>query len=127
MVVSDDRIIMTGFVQGDELEELFSNCYLYCLPSDVEGMPLSLLEAMSYGRNCLISDIPENTDICEAYTTIFLKGNVNSLKEKLEACLNDKIKYKPDDISNFICNKYDWNNIVDRIMEIYKKTKTYYN
>ncbi len=44
----DERIIFTGFVQGRVLEELYSNSYLYCLPSDLEGMPLSLLEAMSY-------------------------------------------------------------------------------
>ena len=49
------NIIITGFVQGEELEELYSNCYIYCLPSDIEGMPISLLEAMSYGKNCLIS------------------------------------------------------------------------
>lgn len=48
MASEDKRIIMTGFVQGEELEELYSNCCLYCLPSDIEGMPLSLLEAMSY-------------------------------------------------------------------------------
>ena len=48
----DNRIIMTGFVSGTILEELYSNAYLYVLPSDVEGMPIGLLEAMSYG-NCL--------------------------------------------------------------------------
>ena len=46
----DDRIIFTGFVEGQMLEELYSNSYIYTLPSDLEGMPLSLLEAMSYGN-----------------------------------------------------------------------------
>ena len=55
------NIIMTGFVQGEELDELYSNCNIYCLPSDVEGMPISLLEAMSYGCRCLVSNIEENT------------------------------------------------------------------
>ena len=53
----DERILFTGFVQGQELEELYSNAYIYTLPSDLEGMPLSLLEAMSYGNCCLVSDI----------------------------------------------------------------------
>ena len=53
------RIIFTGFVQGQMLEELYSNAYIYTLPSDLEGMPLSLLEAMSYGNCCLVSDIQE--------------------------------------------------------------------
>ncbi len=54
----DDRILFTGFVQGAMLGELYSNAYIYTLPSDLEGMPLSLLEAMSYGNCCLVSDIP---------------------------------------------------------------------
>lgn len=51
------------------------------MPSDIEGMPLSLLEAMSYGRKCLISDIPENTTVCEKYAITFKKGNVSNLKK----------------------------------------------
>ena len=47
MAKDDDRIIFTGFVQGRLLDELYSNAYIYSLPSDLEGMPLSLLEAMS--------------------------------------------------------------------------------
>ena len=47
---NDERIIFTGFVQGSLLDELYSNAYIYTLPSDLEGMPLSLLEAMSYGK-----------------------------------------------------------------------------
>lgn len=59
----DQRILLTGFVQGELLEELYSNAYIYVLPSDVEGMPISLLEAMSYGNCCLISDIAENMEV----------------------------------------------------------------
>lgn len=59
----DKRILFTGFVQGQELEELYSNAYVYVLPSDLEGMPLSLLEAMSYGNCCIVSDIDECVDV----------------------------------------------------------------
>lgn len=61
--LQDKRILLTGFVQGELLEELYSNAYIYVLPSDVEGMPISLLEAMSYGNCCLVSDIPENMEV----------------------------------------------------------------
>lgn len=61
----DERIIFTGFVQGQELEELYSNAYIYTLPSDLEGMPLSLLEAMSYGNCCIVSNISECTEVVE--------------------------------------------------------------
>lgn len=47
------------------LDELYSNAYIYTLPSDLEGMPLSLLEAMSYGNCCLVSDIPECVEVVE--------------------------------------------------------------
>lgn len=70
---ADDRIIFTGFVQGQLLDELYSNAYTYTLPSDLEGMPLSLLEAMSYGNCCVVSDIPECTEVVEDKALI-LKG-----------------------------------------------------
>lgn len=63
MAEQDDRIVFTGFVQGQLLQELYSNAYVYVLPSDLEGMPLSLLEAMSYGNCCLTSDIKECTEV----------------------------------------------------------------
>ena len=72
----DDRILFTGFVQGAMLDELYSNAYIYTLPSDLEGMPLSLLEAMSYGNCCLVSDIPECAEVVEDKALIFKKSNV---------------------------------------------------
>ena len=115
----DDRIIMTGFVQGEELNELFSNCLLYCLPSDVEGMPISLLEAMSYGRNCLVSDIEENVQVTGKYAETFEKGNIQDLKEKLEKCLKVKNDYESKEISNYILNKYNWNRVTKKTEKLY--------
>ena len=68
MAKGDDRIIFTGFVQGKLLDELYSNAYIYSLPSDLEGMPLSLLEAMSYGNCCLVSNIDECASVAVSYT-----------------------------------------------------------
>ena len=83
----DDRILFTGFVQGAMLDELYSNAYIYTLPSDLEGMPLSLLEAMSYGNCCLVSDIPECAEVVEDKALIFKKSDVEDLQEKLQdAC-----------------------------------------
>lgn len=120
MASEDDRIIMTGFVQGDVLEELFSNAYLYCLPSDVEGMPISLLEAMSYGCNCLVSDIEENTQVVNEWAKIFKKGNIDDLKIKLEEALKEKDRQKSKDISDYILNKYNWNKVVEDTEKLYK-------
>lgn len=118
---SDERIIFTGFVQGTELEELYSNAYLYCLPSDLEGMPLSLLEAMSYGNCCLVSDIDECASVIENKGIVFKKSDVEDLKEKLQmVCNNEKMvkKYKKE-ASEFICKKYNWDDVVERTLELY--------
>lgn len=73
MANEDQRIIFTGFIDGEILEELYSNAYVYVLPSDLEGMPLSLLEAMSYGNCCLVSNISECKDVVEDKAVIFEK------------------------------------------------------
>ena len=120
-VKDNPNIILTGFVQGKELEELFSNCYMYCLPSDVEGMPISLLEAMSYGRNCLISDIEENIQVVGDFATTFMKGNVDDLVNNLNKMLDGKGIMNAEDISKYVLHKYNWNDIVNRTEELYKK------
>ena len=117
----DDRIIMTGFVQGEELEELFSNTYLYCLPSDVEGMPISLLEAMSYGKNCLVSDIEENVQVCGEYGTTFKKSNLDDLTHKLNLCLEGNNRFDSETISDYILDKYNWNDVVEKTERLYRK------
>ena len=117
----DSRIIMTGFVQGDELQELYSNCYLYCLPSDIEGMPLSLLEAMSYGKNCLTSDISENKEVVENMAITFKRSNVDDLKVQLEKCLKDNNRKNEEDIANFVIKKFNWDESIDKVAELYRK------
>jgi hypothetical protein len=119
-VKKNKNIIMTGFVQGDELEELFSNTFLYCLPSHIEGMPISLLEAMSYGRNVLVSDIEENTQVIGKYGTSFKKGNIDDLAKKLQDSLNEKNRKNSKDIENYILKKYNWNVIINKTIDIYK-------
>ena len=119
-IKDDKRIIMTGFVQGKELEELFSNCFLYCLPSDVEGMPISLLEALSYKKTCLVSDIKENKEVIKKAGYTFKKGNSDSLRIRLKEILKDNKKIDPNRIDN-ILQIHDWDNIVLETYKLYKK------
>ncbi len=118
MASEDNRIIMTGFVQGQELEELFSNCYLYCLPSDVEGMPLSLLEAMSYGCTCLVSNIEENVQVIGEYAKTFKKSSIKDLKKILFNMLNTE-RRKKEEISNYVLKKYNWDLIIEETEKLY--------
>lgn len=118
----DKRIIFTGFVQGQILEELYSNAYIYTLPSDLEGMPLSLLEAMSYGNCCLVSDIPECTEVVEDNALIFKKSDVRDLRDNLQDAFNhpEKVMKLKKISANFICKKYNWDNVVEETIKLYK-------
>ena len=119
----DNRIVFTGFVQGQMLEELYSNAYLYTLPSDLEGMPLSLLEAMSYGDCCITSDIAECAEVVEDKALLFKKSDVIDLKEKLQyACDNpDEVKKLKDGAADFICSKYNWDDVVEQTLKLYHR------
>lgn len=123
------KAIMTGFVQGEELEELYSNASLYILPSEIEGMPLSLLEAMSYGNLCLTSDIPENTDVTQEHGVAFTTGDVDALSEKIvELCTNMAVlrkeeKYKSERIRQYILVRYNWDAVVTQTLACYTGTR----
>lgn len=119
----DDRILFTGAVKGRILEELYSNSYLYVLPSNLEGMPLSLLEAMSYGNCVLTSDIPECKEVIENKGLTFKVGNIEDLKSKLYLLLNNQqLVYRlKKESKNYILNKYNWNKITDKTLEVYRE------
>lgn len=120
----DPRILFTGFVQGRILEELYSNAWLYVLPSDVEGMPLSLLEAMSYGNCCLVSDIAECAEVVEDKALLFRKADVKDLAEKLQqACdQTETVRDLKRQAAAFICKKYDWDDVTARTVKLYTET-----
>ena len=121
MSQEDSRIVMTGFVQGEILEELYSNSYIFVLPSDVEGMAVSLLEAMSYGNCCLVSDIDENMEVVQDKACSFQKGNVEDLKRKLEELLTrpDIVEKYRKESADYICGRFNWDDVVDRTICLY--------
>jgi glycosyltransferase involved in cell wall biosynthesis len=128
MAKEDSRILFTGFVQGQMLEELYSNAYVYTLPSDLEGMPLSLLEAMSYGNCCLTSDIAECAEVVEDKAVTFEKGNTHELKNQLQRLCDDQVlvkKYKGE-AADFICKKYSWDDVVEQTLSLYRGEKWRY-
>ncbi len=123
LAAGDDRILFTGFVQGKLRDELYSNAYVYTLPSDLEGMPLSLLEAMSYGNCCLVSDIPECAEVVEDKAVLFRKSNVDDLRQKLQTLCDQPetaSQYKAN-AAQFILNKYGWDDVVDKTLALYRR------
>lgn len=122
MAQGDDRILFTGFVQGRLLEELYSNAYVYTLPSDLEGMPLSLLEAMSYGNCCLVSDIPECADVVADKGVVFRHSNVEALREKLQYLCDhgDCVGSLKACAADYICEMYSWDTVVEETLKLYR-------
>lgn len=121
MAKGDSRILLAGFVQGRVLEELLANCSIYVLPSDVEGMSISLLEALSYGVRCLVSDIDENTDTAAGYADCFPRGNIPLLQKSLEELLEQEegVHDSAGQIE-FVRRHYSWDSSVKKLLSVYE-------
>ena len=123
MAGDDHSIIFTGFQQGLVAEELYSNAYLYVLPSDLEGMPLTLLEAMNYGCCCVTSDIGECADVMDGCGFTFPRGNVDALRETLQDLCDhpEKAEAHRDEARKVVSSKYTWQDITAQTDELYRK------
>ena len=119
----DPRIVFTGFVQGRILEELYSNAWIYVLPSELEGMPLSLLEAMSYGNCCVVSDIPACTEVVGDCGFSFPKADPQALARLLQALHadNDAVTGMGQRAQSHVLQTYSWEKTVDATLNLYRK------
>jgi glycosyltransferase involved in cell wall biosynthesis len=117
----NQNIIFPGFVQGELLEELFSNASIYVLPSEIEGLPISLLEAMSYGCCCIVSDIPENKEALGDCGFLFKSKDVQDLRRCLENLLGSKeiIDSKKESARQRVLNNYTWDSIAQDFEDLY--------
>ena len=121
LAASDPRIIFTDFVQGDDLLELFSNCSFYCLPSYLEGMPISLLEALSFGNCCLSSNIPECAEVLGEWGCQFRCGDGDDLQEKLQMlCDNpERIAECRHQVASHFTH-LTWDQVADKTLALYR-------
>lgn len=117
----DPRILFTGFVTGEPLAELFSHAYLFCLPSTLEGLPIALLEAMSYGNCCVGSDIPENREALEDWGYTFRNRDTNDLRQTLQnliLCPERVVRVKEMARKHALTN-YSWDSVTDQMEALY--------
>ena len=114
----ENGVVLTGFIKGRRLHSLLTHCLCYCLPSSHEGLPIALLEAMSYGVKVIVSNIPANKEVGLPDSDYFPVGNVEALAEKLR-----EVMAKPIEHVNYDMRKYDWEKIADQVVEIYKNYK----
>lgn len=120
---NDPRILFPGFLTGRPMEELFSNAYLFCLPSTLEGLPVALLDAMNYGNCCLSSDIPENREALEDYGYTFRNRDVEDLKKALNELVHDSVKVetKKEAALEHVRRTYSWDRVTDQMESLYRE------
>ena len=115
-----DDVVFTGFATGALKEELLSNALCFVQPSTIEGMPLSLLEAMGYARMILASDIQENKDVLGGHGWNFKSGTPGDLSKKLlDICRlpHEVIKEEGQSAHEFGMKTYNWDRITDDVEE----------
>lgn len=119
MAREDDRVIFAGAVEGRLLAELYGSAYLYVLPSDVEGMPLTLLEALGCGCCCVVSDIPECTEVTGDCAVVFPKGNVGELTACLQRLCGDAALVADYREKALSCSLPDWDKVTKMTLQVY--------
>ncbi len=117
------NIVFTGLRSGQELAQLISHAKLMVHPSDNEGMPLAVMEGMSYGLPVLLSDIPEHQELIKDKNFLFEHGNIQSLTKKLSEilCKNpEELHNEGQKNKKLMQREYNWENIVKRIINVYQ-------
>lgn len=137
----DPRIVFPGYVYGEALDELYTHAYLYLQPSDLEGLSIALLEALSFGAAVLASDIPENLEVLSEENTppekwyartsgegppvgfVHRKGDIAHLKEMIESLLEDPaaVDVMRTKGRAWLRERYDWDRIADETAVIYRE------
>lgn len=118
---NNSKIVLTGYITGDDLHQVFSHAGMFVLPSYHEGLPISLLEALSYGIPPLVSDIPANLEVKLEQRHYFRCGDTEELARKLREFAESDVDPKQKSrLRAFVREKYDWDAIADQTGDVYK-------
>ena len=128
-LAKDNNVILTGFIKGERLNQILTNAALFVLPSSHEGLPISLLEAMSYNIDVLVSDIPANTLDVLKKSDFFKVNDIDSLKKALETKIHNSEHLTHRE---YELGEYDWDRIAEQTLKVYesvvkKYTQTIYD
>lgn len=116
-----DRVIFTGDVFGDDLEALYAHCVVYVLASRVEGLPITVCEAMAHARPLVLSDIPENVEVGGDAARYFSCGDVNGLMQTMDDLIGDEgARAELGTIGRRRCETvYNWDLVTDQVEACY--------
>ena len=114
-LAGEHGVVMTGFVKGDKLHALLTHARCFVLPSSHEGLPIALLEAMSYGLPVIVSDIAANVEMGLAADSYFPLGDVQALRRKIQDNINKEVSHEQYDLT-----KYGWDRIADQVSRVYQ-------
>ena len=119
---ASDRIRFLGRVSGRLLEELYSHAYAFVQPSDLEGLSIAVLEALSFGRCVLASDIPQNLEGLGGHGYTFEAGNVDDLAARLEWLLANPAAVEQEfaGARQYVAASYNWDRTVDVFEGVYE-------
>lgn len=115
------NVLCTGFQSGLALRELFAHAHLFVLPSSHEGMPIALLEALSYGLPVIASDISANVEIELPEEHYFPMGDVSALSAKIrDFAVRPLTAEERETRRVWVAQRYDWRDIAQRTLAIYQ-------
>jgi glycosyltransferase involved in cell wall biosynthesis len=114
--------VLTGYLTGAPLHQIYSHAGAFVLPSSHEGLPIAMLEALSYGLPVLASDIPANLEVGLERSCYFPLGNIDAMAAQLT-----RLARSPQDSEarqarrNWVLQKYNWDDIALRTMDVYRR------
>lgn len=111
---AENGVILPGIVKGAKLAELYANAALFVLPSSHEGLPITLLEAMSFHRKVLASDIPANLAVGLPQENYFRLNDLDDMINHIRMLLDNGTESRSYDLS-----KYNWDNIASETEAVY--------
>lgn len=120
---NNSKVVLTGFIQGNNLNEIYSHTGLFVLPSYHEGLPIALLEALGYGLSVLASDIVPNKEVGLDENRYFQVGNEEMLAKKLDHWISKGVLSSEEQARQVetVRQKYNWDNIADQTRQVYEK------
>jgi len=121
LAASTPGVVLTGFIGGEKLKAVYQHAGIFVLPSSHEGLPIALLEALSFGLRCIASDIPANVAVGLDESAYFRLGDVDQLAARLRRLAErDTSADERDRQRSWVANRFNWDAIADQTIEVYR-------